>query len=634
MEAPIHICITGLGAKEATNMLLKVSSSSVTELKLRSTFSELECIVQEARIGKTLFTVSANISDQCAARWHGQSSTCGVHFHVQARERGSCEDLFKMRLMHQCDKPLLVAFSEPDAKACLTQRLQQFEGDFPDTFDKECSARIQWVESSFPWRWTGGLTDAMNRAIETSTASAIESPCTRQASLTVASLRACFHEAHAQRPTRHVRLQEEMMRGLQGLPTHESVDFTGAPPSFIELAASKTRNTNKRKVAFGSTSPLVIDNGDFMVNVGFANETKPRIHIPAVAGHRRAADSNMRIFVGDTALSNRGLLSLQYPMNKGVIRNAGIGHVDHRGLWADTEAIWRHAIDSVFQNNGSLPPVLLTEDPLNLESNRKRIEQIMFDSFNVPALYLADKAVMALYATSRATGCVVLSGDFVTYVVPVWEGYALPHAIVRSKIGGRDLTNYLMTALNRLGYMFSDREEDLVRRIKESRGYVAADFNRELKTLKESPEKIQMSYKFPNMSVHGDELVLGRERFAIPEALFDTSLLRESRPDLMERGGLQRMVFESVQEKADVDLRRGLYENVVLAGGNTMFDGMSRRLKKEIEDLVPPSVDVNVVQSHKHSSWNGGAVLAGLLPQSEWVTRDQHESGHRAPIDV
>merc|ERR1712066_1093870 len=88
--------------------------------------------------------------------------------------------------------------------------------------------------------------------------------------------------------------------------------------------------------------------------------------------------------------------------------------------------------------------ILLTEAALNPKANRERMTQIMFEQFYVPALYVSTQAVLSLYASGRTTGIVCDSGDGVTHVVPIYEGFAIPHAVKRCNYAGRDVTEFLM----------------------------------------------------------------------------------------------------------------------------------------------------------------------------------------------
>ena len=337
---------------------------------------------------------------------------------------------------------------------------------------------------------------------------------------------------------------------------------------------------------------VVIDNGSETIKSGFAGDDAPRKIFPSYVGYTKRSPINLAMdeksyYVGDEAKERRGRLEMHNPIVDSISTN-----------WEDLENLWTYTIYDVLKVCPDECFSVITESPLNPKKYREKSIEILFELFNFEGVYLASKSLLSLYATGRTTGCVVDSGHGASFSVPIYEGYASPHTIQHLDLGGRHLDSFLNKILFEKGYEFTTPLElELISEIKETLCVVRPD-------MKFKPKEVDFKvHPLPDDSV----VRLSTERYTIPEAIFDPKLIG------LEKDGLHEIVFKSIL-KTSSDIRKDMYSNIILAGGNTLFENFQKRMKNEILDLAPVKTPIDIVETkeRQYSSWIGGSVIGNM----------------------
>lgn len=341
----------------------------------------------------------------------------------------------------------------------------------------------------------------------------------------------------------------------------------------------------------------------------------------------KALDIELKdIMIGEEAEAARSMLQISYPMDNGIVRN-----------WDDMYHLWDYTFYEKLKINPKECMILLTEPAMNPKKNREKMVEVMFDRYGFKGVYVAVQAVLTLYAQGLQTGVVVDSGDGVTHIVPVFDGFAMPHLTRRLDVAGRDVTRYLIKLLLLRGYAFNRTADfETVRQLKEKLCYVGFDLALEQKLATETTVLVE-SYTLPD----GRVIKVGSERYEAPEALFQPHLVDVESP------GVAELLFNCIQA-ADIDIRTELYKHIVLSGGTSMYPGLPSRLEKDVKQfylnkvlkgdvsrLAKFKIKVEDPPRRKHMVFLGGAVLGEIMKSKPnfWISREEWKANGAKSLD-
>jgi actin beta/gamma 1 len=339
---------------------------------------------------------------------------------------------------------------------------------------------------------------------------------------------------------------------------------------------------------------FLFDNGSAVTKAGFAGEGSPRLIHPSLI--RRNSKSN----VVDSFYSESSCWgSTEQPIHRGIITN-----------WDQMQMIWDYAFQQL-QVTPKDRPVLLSEPILTPLAQREKIIEIMLETYNTPAMHLSRQPLLTHFSSGRSTGLVIECGDGSVSVFPVYDYYTLHEAIFRVPYGGKDVTNYLIELIAQQGLCLNSSSDfEIAQKLKEKHCYTSSNFEMEYNNSESS------TYELPD----GRQITLGNERFRAAEVLFKPSLLG------LECQGIHELVYQSLQAM-DVDMRKDIVGNLVLAGGASLIQGFLERFNKEIVELLPINnrVKVSAPWDRQFTVWVGGSIIASLSTfQSLWVTKEEY----------
>eukprot|EP00041_Stephanoeca_diplocostata_P022556 m.539834 g.539834 ORF g.539834 m.539834 type:complete len:1135 (-) comp22093_c0_seq3:103-3507(-) len=352
---------------------------------------------------------------------------------------------------------------------------------------------------------------------------------------------------------------------------------------------------------------VVMECGSWSVRAGWAGDDAPRSCFRTLVGRPRhqgvmVGMGQKDAYVGDEAQSKRGVLTVKYPIERGTITNMD-----------DFERILHHTLYNELRIAPEDSAVFLATAVGMRSAERQSIIQVLFETFNVPALYMMPAPALALYSSGRTTGVSVAIGPTTVSVVPVYEGHVLHHAVLTAPYGGETVTDFLMKILTERGYSFTTTaERDIIRDIKETLCFAAADFEHSLST-----DVTEKSYELPD----GQCISIGNELFRAPEIFFAPGITG------LESAGIHDLVYSAIM-KADVDVRKDFYANIVVSGASSLIPGLVPRLQDEISRLAPSSMKIKLVASPErtYATWIGGSIMASLsVMESMWITKADYD---------
>ncbi|XP_072264247.1 actin-like protein 6A isoform X2 [Pyxicephalus adspersus] len=398
---------------------------------------------------------------------------------------------------------------------------------------------------------------------------------------------------------------------------------------------------------------LVFDIGSFSIRAGYAGEDLPKVNCPttigAVLGEEDGSTPtyNINSKPDELPLENMEAVS---PIKDGLIED-----------WDGFRAILDYTYKAL-NVKPDLHPVLMSEAVWNTIEKREKLTELMFEHYHVPAFYLCKSAALSLFTSGRNTGLILDSGSKFTTAIPVHDGNIIHKGIVKSPIAGDFITAQCRELFQEMNfdlippYLIDSKEavqegEPANWTKKENQpqvtnswhnhmcNHIVHDFKSRVLQVSNTMYHENVAgkippvhYEFPN----GYNCKFGVERLRIPEVLFNPSLAKDSSDSML---GINDVVSRSI-ELCDANIQPKMFASVVVAGGNTLLQGFTERLTKQLYQKTPKNIRLKVF-SHSLaperrglSSWIGGSTIASLGTFKQiWISKQDYQEGGKQCVE-
>ena len=358
-------------------------------------------------------------------------------------------------------------------------------------------------------------------------------------------------------------------------------------------------------------STVIIDIGSGIIKSGFGGEDGPRnifnsiVGIPKMPGIMVSMGQQER-FVGEEAISKLEIMNFNAPIQRGQVSD-----------WDKFETLMHYLLYEKMKVVPEEISIMITESPNSPKENKQKLSELLFETFNVQNIHIANSSMLGLFSYGKTSGLIVDSGFNITSSVPLYEGFPLHHASIKLNYGGEDISKYLLEMIEKdLDPSYKDLKGRLLAdNIKEKLGYIP---------LGGDLEEEEYIYTLPE----GTEIKLGKQVSKCTELLFNPGENSDLR-------SIDDIVVSSLN-KCDPDIKEDIKESICLIGGNTYLKNFEEKLKNNLSDIKEMgNFNISANPERQYSSWIGGSLISSLENfQYMWVKKEEYDENGKNLIAI